>query len=233
MSDDKTNSSVEQYAREEPTQGGLSLNDDERQTQDSKLFANSAIDPRHRHSVIAAGWSKNLVGLEQGRLSDVVNRMSDGMDQLASGDTAKISDMLLAQAMSLDTMFTELTRRAGVNLGEYPEAAEKYLRLAFKAQANSRATLEALARMHQPREQIVKHVTVHEGGQAVVADQFHQHSHGGRNEKPEHQPHATRATGGSTTLPSPNPLGDAVPIPGDAERSVQDARRDIAGSAEG
>lgn len=38
-----------------------------------------------------------------------------------------------------------------------------------------RATLEALAKLHQPREQTVKHVHVNEGGRAIVADQIHQH----------------------------------------------------------
>ncbi|OYU35259.1 MAG: hypothetical protein CFE35_09710 [Novosphingobium sp. PASSN1] len=43
----------------------------------------------------------------------------------------------------------------------------RYMRLALKAQAACRSTLEALARLHQPREQTVKHVHVSEGGQAV------------------------------------------------------------------
>lgn len=60
-----------------------------------------------------------------------------------------------------------------MNLGEYPQAMERYTRLALKAQGNCRATLEALAKLHQPREQTVKHVHVNEGGQAVVADHFH------------------------------------------------------------
>jgi hypothetical protein len=32
--------------------------------------------------------------------------------------------------------------------------------------------LEALAKLHQPREQTVKHVHVNEGGQTVVTDHF-------------------------------------------------------------
>jgi hypothetical protein len=37
-------------------------------------------------------------------------------------------------------------------MSEYLDAAERYGRLAMKAQGNCRATLEALAKLHQPRE---------------------------------------------------------------------------------
>ena len=87
--------------------------------------------------------------------------------------------ILASQATSLDAMFTELARRASVNMAEYPQAMERYMRLAFKAQSASRSTLEALARLHQPREQTVRHVHVNDGGQAVIADQFHHHDAGG------------------------------------------------------
>jgi hypothetical protein len=59
------------------------------------------------------------------------------------------------------------------SMGTYSQATERYARLALKAQANCRATLEALARLQQPREQTVKHVHINQGGQAVVADHFH------------------------------------------------------------
>jgi hypothetical protein len=50
------------------------------------------------------------------------------------------------------------SRRSANNMGDYLEASERCMRLALKAQSNCRATSEALAELHQPREQIVKHV---------------------------------------------------------------------------
>ena len=41
----------------------------------------------------------------------------------------------------------------------------------MKAQSNCRTTLEALAKLHQPREQTVRHIHVNDGGKAIVADQ--------------------------------------------------------------
>ena len=42
-------------------------------------------------------------------------------------------------------MFRELARRASVNMGQYTEATETYLKWALKAQSQSRATMETLA----------------------------------------------------------------------------------------
>ena len=114
-------------------------------------------------------------------------------DAAAKGELAFASRMLAAQAMTLDKIFTEMARRMALNMGEYLSASETYGRMAMKAQAQSRATLEALAKLHQPREQTVKHVHVNEGGQAVLADHFH--AGGQENAKSNKQSHAAGAAG--------------------------------------
>ena len=83
----------------------------------------------------------------------------------------------------------------------------------MKAQAQSRATLEALTKLHQPREQTVRHVHVNEGGQAVIADQFHHHAGGQENGKIDDQSHATGAAGIGAALLGADPFGNGVPIP--------------------
>ena len=90
----------------------------------------------------------------------------------AKGDMDATCRVLAAQAMTLDMVFTEMARRMAENLS----ATDTYARIALKAQAQSRATLETLAKIHQPREQTVRHVHVNEGGQAVIADQVHNHT---------------------------------------------------------
>jgi seryl-tRNA(Sec) selenium transferase len=124
-------------------------------------------------------------------------------------------------------MFTELARRAALNMGEYINAAERYGRLALKAQSNCRATLETLAKLHQPREKIVKHVHVNEGGQAIVADVFHHHAGGHKNAESANQSHAAQTASTSAALPCPDASGNRVPIAsGKGETAMQDARRD-------
>ena len=86
------------------------------------------------------------------------------------GDLRTASRILAAQAVTLDLIFTKMARHMAVNMGEFLAPTETYARIALKAQAQSRATLEALAKLHKPREQTVCHVHVNEGGQAVIAD---------------------------------------------------------------
>lgn len=114
--------------------------------------------------------------------------------QAEDGDLSFASHMLTTQALTLDSVFTEFLRRSAANMGEHLGAAERYMRLALKAQANSRAVIETLARLHQPREQTVRHVHVNQGGQAVVADQFHHH--GGAKNEIDKQPHEPNYTAG-------------------------------------
>ncbi len=124
-------------------------------------------------------------------------------------------------------MFTELARRAALNMGQNMDATERYARLAFKAQANSRATIDALTKLHQPREQTVRHVHVNEGGQAIVANQFHHHAGGMANVESVKQSHATGTAGQRAALLGPDAGRDGVPIAsGDGAEAVQDARRD-------
>jgi hypothetical protein len=143
------------------------------------------------------------------------------------------SQVLAAQVVTLDAMFAELARRTAMNMGDYINAAERYGRLALKAKSNCRATVEALGKLHQPREQTVRHVHVNEGGQAVVADQFHNHTGGRENVKPGEQCHATGAAGQGTALFGENSEGDEVPIAGGkGEATLQDAWRDEPGRAD-
>ena len=75
---------------------------------------------------------------------------------------------LTAQAATLDAIFNELARRAALNLGEYINAAEIYLRQALKAQAQCRATLETLAEIKNPRQvAFVKQANISQGHQQV------------------------------------------------------------------
>lgn len=58
--------------------------------------------------------------------------------------------MLAAQMHTLDALFGVLLRRGAANVGEYPAAAETYMKLALRAQSQCRSTAEALAVMKNP-----------------------------------------------------------------------------------
>ena len=185
--------------------------------------------PHFRHSLVGSKLAANTTGFDEVDWKSAMNAYADVADGIRDGNLGQASNMLTAQALTLDAVFTEMLSRASNNLGRYPEAVERYMRLALKAQAQSRATLEALSHMHQPREQVVRHVHVYDGGQAVVAEQLHMHGLGVPNGKSIDQSHATGALGSGecSALPSPHPLGNGVPVAsGEGRATLPDARRD-------
>jgi len=155
--------------------------------------AAAILAPAFRHAVTASQIHKPQFGCTEGSpgYGDYADAIGKVGEAAMKGDIAFASELLAAQALSLDNIFTEMARRMALNMGDYLGATETYARIAMKAQAQSRATLEALAKLHQPREQTVRHVHVNEGGQAVIADQFHHHGGGKENGKIDDQSLAT------------------------------------------
>lgn len=199
-----------------------------------QTIAKAMLMPVLKNAWTASAFSTRTFG-EEGEplpLADLVGVMGDEVRKASDGDLGLASRTLAAQAMALDTMFAELAQRAALNMGEYPQATERYLRLAFRAQTNCRTTLEALAKLHQPREQIVRHVHVNEGAQAIVADTFHHHAEGVGNVESNEQSHATGASGQSTAMFGDDAQRDGVPITSsEREATMQDAWRDKSGTA--
>ena len=194
--------------------------------------ARSILAPHFRHAVAASQIHKGQIGSMAGApgYADYADAIRAKGEQAAKGELAFVSRMLAAQAVTLDNIFTEMARRMAQNMGEFLGATDTYGRIGLKAQAQSRATLEALTKLHQPREQTVRHVHVNEGGQAVIADQFHNNAGGAENGKAVDQSHASGATGISPALLSSDPFGSGVPIPGsEGAEAVQDARGNKSG----
>lgn len=172
------------------------LNVDVRPNETSRqAIARKLTGPFTRHGLVAAeacvriteGWAaENTPGLVE-----YAREIKERADKAATGDLEASSALLMAQALSLDSIFSEYARIALVNVSKHMDASERYMRLALKAQANSRTTLEALAKLHQPREQTVRHVHVNEGGQAVIAEEFHHHAGGRGIRQSADQPHAS------------------------------------------
>lgn len=84
------------------------------------------------------------------------------------GDLSAAVTMLAAQAVALNAMFGELARVGKANMFSAPEYADRYLRLAFKAQGQTRATLETLAAIKNPPVVYAKQANINNGGQQQV-----------------------------------------------------------------
>ncbi len=190
-------------------------------------FAEDMLEPGIRHGILASKLTASILnGTAKDERPDMGNFLVGLLRETKKaekGDLSIASRLLVAQAISLDGIFTEMARRAAYNMREYPQAMEIFMRLALKAQTGSRATLAELAKLHQPREQTVRHVHVNEGGQAVIADQFHHHTGGQGNGTSTEQPHAQSSCG--PALPCSDPLREGVPVACDQRReTVQNAR---------
>jgi hypothetical protein len=193
----------------------------------AEAMARQMLQPMLKNAVAASSFTGKLFEgqKEVPGTADYTQYIEAAADGAAKGELELVSKTLAAQAIALDSMFSELARRAALNAGEYMNATERYGRLALKAQSNCRATLEALARLHQPREQTVRHVHVNEGGQAIVADQFHHQVGGQRNVNSTKQCHATGMPSEYATLPCSNSTGDTVSVPsGEGAETMPNAR---------
>jgi hypothetical protein len=109
-------------------------------------------------------------------LSDVsLMNISDGIKQqlaeVQAGDMTSIEAMLVAQANSLQIMFVSLGRKA-VNQSGLPQYTAMF-NLALKAQAQSRATIQALTELKYPKQAtFVKQANISNGHQQVNNNQI-------------------------------------------------------------
>lgn len=100
-------------------------------------------------------------------LMGLVTALSDQCKAVHGGDLKRAEQMLITQAHTLDAIFGTLARTAALNMREYPEAFERYMRLALKAQGQARATLETLAAIKNPPIVFARQANVTTGPQQV------------------------------------------------------------------
>ncbi|WP_374662124.1 hypothetical protein [Inhella sp.] len=101
-------------------------------------------------------------------LTHMVKALKDCGELVNGGDMKAAERMLNGQAIALNAIFAELARRAHINMGSHLGAMESYLRLALKAQSQSRATLETLAAIKNPPVVYAKQANINNGGQQQV-----------------------------------------------------------------
>lgn len=100
-------------------------------------------------------------------ITETLEEMLEAIAKVRKGDLSGPEAMLVSQAHSLNAIFSELTRRSALNMGEYIEASEKYMKLALKAQAQCRATIETLAAIKSPPIVFAKQANIANGPQQV------------------------------------------------------------------
>jgi len=120
--------------------------------------------PEVRAGVTVDSFSKTFGDTDLGALIGELQKQSK---RVHSGDLKRAESMLIAQAHTLDAIFNELARRSAMNMGEYLDATERYMRLALKAQTQCRATLETLATVKNPPVVFAKQANIANGPQQI------------------------------------------------------------------
>ena len=116
-------------------------------------------------SVIEA-FQSNLMGRET-RFYPVYESLDERVHEIQGGDLRMLEEMLFSQAAALQTIFSSLARKAASQ--EYLAQYQTFLGLALRAQAQSRATIEALVELKQPRQQptFVQQANITSGPQQI------------------------------------------------------------------
>ncbi len=154
----------------------------------------SATEPERRfakpHEILLSSTTQNVIAMHawgqyagKGDLSELIRGFNEKVEKVQAGDMRPVESMLYGQAMTLQTMFTSLTRAAASETGLKQYQAK--LTFALKAQAQCRATLEALAEIKNPRPvSFVKQANISNGPQQVnngTPGNSAQYAHAGHN----------------------------------------------------
>ena len=91
----------------------------------------------------------------------LMEQLRTTFDQVNNGDLQHCEAMLVGQAHALQSIFMSLARRAANQ--EYLKQLETYLRMALKAQNQSRMTLETLAKIKNPPVIFAKQANINQG----------------------------------------------------------------------
>ena len=131
---------------------------------DNEHYAKVSLSPATMSAVLSEAFTKQL--FPDTSIADVANALRDKITNIQDGDMKPIEAMLIGQAQALQTMFVSLGRQAAskTSLPQYTA----FMNLALKAQAQSRATIQALTELKYPKQAtFVKQANIANGHQQI------------------------------------------------------------------
>lgn len=99
-------------------------------------------------------------------LNALTEELATQCAEVSNGNLAAPEAMLMSQAQTCDAVFQHLTQQAYDNMNNI-DIAERWFRLAFKAQSNSRASIETLGYLKNPTTVFAKQANMTTGPQQV------------------------------------------------------------------
>ncbi|WP_394791522.1 hypothetical protein [Rhodoferax sp.] len=98
-------------------------------------------------------------------LLEVANYFKAAAVTAADGDLKPLQEMLAVQARSMDLLFNDFLRHSSLQASH--DVRERYIKLAFKAQSQCRATVETLAVIQQGPAVFARNANINNGQQQV------------------------------------------------------------------
>jgi len=151
-------------SKEKRTKRELNVTQEQGKSKERTL-AEIALDPRAGAAAVVEWYSKGTFGPTE--IQELYSALTDRARDVRDNKLGSVDTMLTSQAAALNAIFVELARRSQANLGEYLNAAERYMRLALKAQSQCRATLETLAAIKNPPVIYARQANIAAGHQQV------------------------------------------------------------------
>lgn len=132
---------------------------------EEQAVAEVALNPAVNAATVVDAYQGNIMG-DDVDTDALVATLRASMDKSAAGDLSGLEAMLIGQATALQTIFVSLAKRA--HHQQYQRHLEAFLGLALKAQAQSRATIQAVIDLKFPRQAtFVKQANIAHGPQQV------------------------------------------------------------------
>ena len=129
-------------------------------------YAKAALMPSLYASAVIEQYGNALFGKDNMDVNCLDKALKESTEAIHHGDMKAVESMLYGQAVALQTMFTNLARRADCQQGRL-DNIETLLKLAFKAQNQCRMTLETLSNVKNPPVVYARQANITSGPQQV------------------------------------------------------------------
>jgi hypothetical protein len=113
-----------------------------------QAIARASLTPSVLAGSLLADVHKNSPNVD---VNEFVAELKKNSDAVNGGDLSRLEEMLATQAHALDGLFYSMVRRSRDNsTAGFLQAAEAYMKLGLRAQAQCRATAESIAAIKNP-----------------------------------------------------------------------------------
>ena len=130
------------------------------------LYSKAALSPSLCAGAVIEQYGSQLFGKDNIDVNHLEEAVRQSAEAINNGDMKAVEAMLYGQAAALQTMFTNLARRADCQQGRL-DNIETPLKLAFKAQNQCRMTLETLSNVKNPPVVYARQANITSGPQQV------------------------------------------------------------------